>query len=389
MNISIKPVLKPNPPDKNGLKIVYIRITYNRKPKYIGTTIKIKESEFNATEGSILKKCKNANMYNSFLLEKVNEIKERAEKLILKDSFNFDSFIISLKKSESTIVDLFQKKLDTYSDKETTHRTYKFALKHFNKFAGNMCIADFDANKAKQFEVYLKSKVKGNTFIFYISIVKQFFTLLVEDSVMAENPFKNTKYKINKAAQKSVYLNENEINTLIAYKESLKNADDKLQRNIFFHLNIFFLQFYTGMRISDIITLKDTDIQYNGNSFFIKKIIVKTKNEMIIPITSQALSCFFCILNKPNKNYFFGKIILTKNMNFFLKKTCEALRWDKKITSHSARHSFGTYALNKGMRLEVVQAVLGHSSIEQTKNYARLLNQTIIDEMDKIYNQNQ
>ena len=45
------------------------------------------------------------------------------------------------------------------------------------------------------------------------------------------------------------------------------------------------------------------------------------------------------------------------------------------------RHTFATYLLNKGIKLEVVSKAIGHSNTKQTERYAHLLGQTVIDEL--------
>ena len=52
---------------------------------------------------------------------------------------------------------------------------------------------------------------------------------------------------------------------------------------------------------------------------------------------------------------------------------------DKKVSFHTARHSWAVRALQKGMRIEYVSKILGHASVKQTEVYARVMN----DELDK------
>ena len=51
---------------------------------------------------------------------------------------------------------------------------------------------------------------------------------------------------------------------------------------------------------------------------------------------------------------------------------------DKNVTSLTARHSFATYLINKGLSMEVVAKMLGHTSTKQTKTYAALLDESIL-----------
>jgi hypothetical protein len=56
---------------------------------------------------------------------------------------------------------------------------------------------------------------------------------------------------------------------------------------------------------------------------------------------------------------------------------------DKGYTLHALRHTFATELLNAGMRLECLQVLLGHRSIEETRRYARLTDKTREEEYFK------
>lgn len=57
---------------------------------------------------------------------------------------------------------------------------------------------------------------------------------------------------------------------------------------------------------------------------------------------------------------------------------------EKTITHHIARHTFATVALNNDIPLEVVQKLLGHSSVKTTQIYAKLLDKTVFEQMKKM-----
>ena len=58
---------------------------------------------------------------------------------------------------------------------------------------------------------------------------------------------------------------------------------------------------------------------------------------------------------------------------------------DKKIHFHTSRHTFATRALKKGMRIEYVSKLLGHSSIKTTQVYAKIVNKDLDDAMDEFF----
>jgi site-specific recombinase XerD len=66
-----------------------------------------------------------------------------------------------------------------------------------------------------------------------------------------------------------------------------------------------------------------------------------------------------------------------------LKEVAKVGGIDKRITSHLARHTFATtIALSKGMPIESVSKMLGHTSIKTKQIYARILNSKISSDMD-------
>ncbi|GAI30845.1 unnamed protein product, partial [marine sediment metagenome] len=61
-------------------------------------------------------------------------------------------------------------------------------------------------------------------------------------------------------------------------------------------------------------------------------------------------------------------------------KAC-GIKKKKDVTSHAGRHTAATYLLNKGISVEVVQKIMGHTNLKQTQHYADLLKITIAREI--------
>ncbi|MCJ7448520.1 MAG: tyrosine-type recombinase/integrase [Bacteroidales bacterium] len=72
-------------------------------------------------------------------------------------------------------------------------------------------------------------------------------------------------------------------------------------------------------------------------------------------------------------------------MNAYLKEIADLCDINKNLSTHTARHTFATtVTLTHGVSMEAVSKMLGHSSISTTKQYARILDTLIIDEMKKV-----
>jgi site-specific recombinase XerD len=74
-----------------------------------------------------------------------------------------------------------------------------------------------------------------------------------------------------------------------------------------------------------------------------------------------------------------------QKMNSYLKEIADLCGIKKHLSTHTARHTFATtVTLTHGVSMEAVSKMLGHSNISTTKQYARIVDTLIIDEMQKI-----
>jgi site-specific recombinase XerD len=68
----------------------------------------------------------------------------------------------------------------------------------------------------------------------------------------------------------------------------------------------------------------------------------------------------------------------------YLKEIASLCGINKRLTTHCGRHSFGTIMLTKGVSIESVSKMLGHTNITTTQIYAKVLNQKIFTEVNKV-----
>ena len=71
-------------------------------------------------------------------------------------------------------------------------------------------------------------------------------------------------------------------------------------------------------------------------------------------------------------------------MNRYLKEIGNICEIDKVLTTHVARHTYATVCLSQGVRIENVSKMLGHTSIKMTQHYARVLDSSIMEDMQNI-----
>jgi integrase/recombinase XerD len=132
--------------------------------------------------------------------------------------------------------------------------------------------------------------------------------------------------------------------------------------------------FYTGGRVSEMINLKLDDVDLE------KKILHiingkggKNRNVPINDKLHQILTYYLKHIRKANSDRFFaltrtGKVSASY-INHCIYGAVEKLGWEKEISAHVLRHSFGSNLLEKGASVVSIQKLLGHSSLRVTSRY--------------------
>jgi integrase len=206
-----------------------------------------------------------------------------------------------------------------------------------------------------------------------------------------KNPFINFKIKPNTPERD--FLIESELVKI----ENLKLNPDS---NMHHHRNIYVFSAYAGgLRISDILQLRWEN--FDGEKLSLR--IQKTSQPLSIKIPDKAIQIInlykkndsnqkdliFPLLNCSNTNnqleLFKAISSATAYTNGDLKDIAKLAKINKNISFHTARHTFATRALQKGMRIEYVSKFLGHKDIRETQIYAKIINKEL-DKAIEIFN---
>ncbi len=139
------------------------------------------------------------------------------------------------------------------------------------------------------------------------------------------------------------------------------------------HKLAFKLGFMCGLRVSEIVKLKTTDVDYGRRLLFVQE--GKGKKDRYVPFPEK----FSRDLKKlPIKCGIRALQIAFKNA---LKKT----KIKKDAHFHTLRHSAATFYLSKGMNIVQVQQMLGHSKIDTTTIYLHVSPDNVKNAMDKVW----
>ena len=148
---------------------------------------------------------------------------------------------------------------------------------------------------------------------------------------------------------------------------------------------ILFLVMYTcGLRISEALNLRPSDIDFERNCI---RVLGKGKKTREVPIIGFLARDLQGHILKPQKYVFEknGKAISARTVQLLTKKTAVLAGIQKNVTPHTLRHSFATHLLANGSDLRSIQTLLGHSSLSTTQIYTNLDYKTLAKEYDKAH----
>ena len=186
------------------------------------------------------------------------------------------------------------------------------------------------------------------------------------NGLIPRNPF--AQFHISPNIKEREYLTEDELKTLMTHEF----ADSKLS----YIRDIFVFASFTALSFVDIKELTTDDImEVNGEKWIISK-----RHKTKIPFQVKLLDIPLQII-KRYEPFQTDKSVFP-NLNYWsickpLKKMIKECGITKAISFHCSRHGFATLALSKGMPIESVSRVLGHTNIVTTQLYAKITTQKI------------
>ena len=186
------------------------------------------------------------------------------------------------------------------------------------------------------------------------------------NGLIPRNPF--AQFHISPNIKEREYLTEEELKTLMTHEF----ADAKLS----YIRDIFVFASFTALSFVDVKELTTDDIvEVNGEKWILSK-----RHKTKVPFQVKLLDIPLQIIKRYEK--FQTNKSVFPNLNYWsickpLKKMIKECGITKDISFHCARHGFATLALSKGMPIESVSRVLGHTNIVTTQLYAKITTQKI------------
>lgn len=241
--------------------------------------------------------------------------------------------------------------------------------------------SDFIKYLDKYFRV--EKRLCQNTIVRYMKCFKKFVNEAIASGLMKANPFVGIKYRQEETAP--TFLTMDEI-------KSIAEADFPLAR-LDVVRDMFLFSCFTGLAFIDAKELRYTDLfKDNNGKLWIRKSRHKIKKDKArcisnIPLLPAAIAIIEKYKKHPSclEKGVCLPLFCNQTMNSYLKQIAVLCNIDKNLTTHVARHTFATtITLANNVSLANVAKMMGHSSTRMTEHYARVLDQTIMNDMEKV-----
>lgn len=263
-----------------------------------------------------------------------------------------------------------------------TLKAYKADLQQYAVFCTGLpdCFAK---NAVDDYITNLHKLHKPKTVKRKIASLKAFFHHLEYKELLHENPFTrlDIRFREAKLLPKTIPFHSIQafLSTLYIQKE-LAESEYQL-RCCIRDIAVIELLFATGMRISELCSLKPSDIDLESNNILIYG---KGAKERIIQLGNQEVMDALALYQQTFKKdieicgYFFVNRLQHKlsdqSVRFMINRYAELSGITQHITPHMFRHSFATLLLEQDVDIRYIQRMLGHSSISTTEIYTHVSN---------------
>lgn len=396
----------------DGTHPIMIRITANRKARYISTGYSVKPENWDEENNCLLesrvkndlskKVLSNAKAINSDIEQKLSDVIRVKQQVSLTDGIqssqhikdkatnkynaSSDFFVYS----NTIVLDLAER------NKISTSKNYLSVIRRMEGFVKtkSLLFSDLTVDFLKQYQTYLiKEGIKGNTSNFHLKTVRSIIYKAMNESepLMAQdkNPF--LRFKMKNSVTEKETLSMQEIEKIKRLK--LKAPEQQKQINA---RNYYLFSFNNaGIRISDLMLLKNNNIidgrlHYEmGKTGHFKSIKLNAESKAIIKQYkkrgSKPEAFLFPILDSDID--YSNALVLRKKLdskasgiNDELKVLASLAKLNKRLHFHSSRHSFANIARKKKADLYSISKALGHKSLKVTEMYLASFDEQSLDE---------
>ena len=398
MKATVEVVCYKSKPLKDGTFPLMLRVTKDRKRKYVSLGLSLHEKFWDFEKSKPKRNCPN---------------KEQIERLIAAKTAEYNDLIVEMTSQQreytvetlvshfhnqvrcATVVELYDKLIDDMKrgGKLGNAGVYKYSRTSLLKFTGQRLqipFSDIDTVWLRRYENWLRTSGCGDTTISQLfRTLRSVFNKAVELQLVKRDYYPFDAYKVSKfdTRTKKRAITKEDVRKVIALDLSQGYPSERLARDIF-----VFSYFGAGINFADIALLKYGNVR-DGRVQYVRKKTGKPINFLLTEEMRNIIAKYqrqgqtdedyiFPILDRrvhrtEQQRYDRTHKVLT-NTNRWLRKIGQRVGIEH-LTTYVARHTFATVLKRSGVNIAIISESLGHSDLSTTQIYLDSFENSQID----------
>lgn len=357
-----------------------VRVTANRKPYYIQTGVRVRANQWQFDKVVNHPQANALNERLGILLDKIMCIVNKC----IENGQDID--IASVRRQawqtvhKQTAIEWMKKEITQLPVTYGTMKHYNSAINRLEEFGLMTDWPDFTAANIYAFDAFIRKNVQGRyahiaigTAYNYHKCLKALLSRAEKSELIAINPYNRLRGEFSRGDKQSTeYLTEDEMAKIQKFSPAPGSFMERAR-------DLFIFQMYTGLSFSDMMAFDITEYKKVKGKWCIIASRIKTG----VPYVNQLLPPAVDVLER-------YEMTLPQMTNQVYNRELKLLGMACGITvplhSHLARHTFATFMLRNGAKIENVSRMLGHTNIKQTQRYAKVLAESVHEDFEMIAN---
>jgi len=356
---------------------IEIRVTIDRKPFYIGTGVRVLrrewmyESVVDRTDSDELNR--RIRIVRAKADEYINRCLEKGRAVSIEELKRAVWSVETSKDKGTPLLDWMDGQVEMMTIAEGTRKHYTSLMKRLREYGVIRSFESLSVEQIYNFDAWLRKRsgITDAGVHNYHKCLKALLSRAVLFDRLDENPYDRLRGKFKRGDKPSVeYLTEEEMQAFMALHPMAETPMERAR-------DLFVFQMFTGLSYSDAMAFDAREYKKVNGSWVFNGQRIKTG----VPYVSQLLPPVVDVLERygwqvpkmDNADY-----------NHALKLLGAAAGIRTRLHSHLARHTFATFMLRNGVRIENVSRMLGHTNITQTQRYAKVMAKSVHEDFDKI-----
>lgn len=382
--------LRKNQVNKDGKVSIMTRLSVNGEVSQFSSKLDVEPELWDVKLGKVAGNSQKSRLLNNLLDDIRTSLKNHYHEIETHEAYvtaeKVRNAFLGYSTKQRTLLELFKshnedaKKLVGISKTEATLAKYDRAYRRMGEFMKakykitDIALKEINHKFITDFETYLHtvSECNENTTAKFMQTFRMIVIVAKNNGWIYADPFVNYKIRLKRVDRG--YLTDQEIQKIME-KEFGSNRLEQVR-------DVFIFSCFTGLSYIDVKQLTADNI---CTSFDGKQWIMTHRQKTNTPVNVPLLNIPLTIMKRYEGKLPKGQllpVLSNQKLNSYLKEIADLCDIHKNVTFHLARHTFATTTtLSKGVPIETVSKMLGHTNIQTTQIYARITNDKISKDM--------